>query len=305
MKKVSIVVLTYNNIDMLNGALMSIKSQTYENIEVLISDDCSSKVKYEDIVAVVEQVGMEMNVQIHVNECNLGTVKNFNGAIKRASGEYIFPLSCDDKFADERVVWDIVTHMDNNNMLICTAYRKGCESGEILPTADEASVLKSGDRDLMLARLAMGNIVCGATLYYRRKVFDEYGFFDEKYDLLEDYPYIFAFLKKGGELGWYERTTIIYGESGVSSKGPDKPVNPRLKKDAGIMTKEDILPSADAIKDKRIRRVVEYRKKKHEGNHSLLLLRLQYIDLSFMKLIKMLKRDKRNIFWTMYKGPKK
>ena len=305
MRKVSIIVLTYNNIESLDRALASISNQSYDNIEVLISDDGSTKVTEDDICKVAASYKNSLDIHVHVNEKNMGTVRNFNGAIRRSTGEYIFPLSCDDEFVDGNAVAEIVDTMESENYEICTAYRKGKNTGAILPAEDEASILETVDRDLLLARLAVGNIVCGATLYYRRTVFDKYGFFDEKYDLLEDYPYIFAFLKKGGCLGWLDKVTILYGESGVSSKVENRPPNPRLKKDAIIMHEEDVITSAEYINNKRIKRYVDYRRKKHEGKIPRFILKIQYIDLSLLKLKKILKKDKRSMFWTLYKMPKK
>lgn len=34
-----------------------------------------------------------------------------------------------------------------------------------------------------------GNFVSGASTYYKKEIFDKYGLFDEKYKLLEDYPF--------------------------------------------------------------------------------------------------------------------
>ena len=39
---ISIVVITYNNSNYIEETLESIKSQTYNNIELIVSDDCST-----------------------------------------------------------------------------------------------------------------------------------------------------------------------------------------------------------------------------------------------------------------------
>ncbi|MSC67971.1 glycosyltransferase [Faecalibacterium prausnitzii] len=52
--------------------------------------------------------GNIINYEIIINQENVGTVKNMNGALKQAQGEIIIPLAADDIFYNDHVITDIV-----------------------------------------------------------------------------------------------------------------------------------------------------------------------------------------------------
>jgi glycosyltransferase involved in cell wall biosynthesis len=110
---VSIVLGTYNGEKYLKEQIDSILWQTYPNIELIITDDCST----DGTPAILREfAGKYENVYIYFNETNLGLVRNFEKAVKYAQGAYIAFADQDDIWLPEKIqrLVDII----GNNMLI-------------------------------------------------------------------------------------------------------------------------------------------------------------------------------------------
>ena len=110
--RISVITLSYNNLDYYSGCLKSIISQTYDNIEWILCDDCSESFDEKEIREFLDKdSGNLKNIIIHHNNENLGVVKNYRQAIDMATGEYIFYLAIDDMFYDENVLSDVMEYI--------------------------------------------------------------------------------------------------------------------------------------------------------------------------------------------------
>lgn len=90
---ISIGIPTYNGRRRLEKALHSIWEQEYPNLEVIISDNCSS----DDTQQYIEMVGRNHPmVQYYRQEVNIGLVANFDFTLRKASGLYFMWLADDD-----------------------------------------------------------------------------------------------------------------------------------------------------------------------------------------------------------------
>ena len=94
---VSICVLTYNSSEYIIETLDSIKNQNYQNIELIISDDCS----FDNTVILCTQwinLNRDRFVRVELIESlqNQGVTKNCNKAVRACCGEWVKPLGGDD-----------------------------------------------------------------------------------------------------------------------------------------------------------------------------------------------------------------
>jgi glycosyltransferase involved in cell wall biosynthesis len=108
---VSFVVPCYNIAKLLPDCINSILSQTYEDFEVLIMDDCSP-----DETPEVAQSFHDPRIKHVRNEKNLGHLRNYNKGISLARGTYVWLISADDclrrPYALERYVQMMEAHRD-------------------------------------------------------------------------------------------------------------------------------------------------------------------------------------------------
>lgn len=88
---VSIITPTYNRPEYLKAALRSAVQQTYQNIEIIVSDNCSPQ-NPQPIIESFE----DSRIRFFRNESNLGMFANTMNAFKKARGKYVASLLDDD-----------------------------------------------------------------------------------------------------------------------------------------------------------------------------------------------------------------
>lgn len=93
---VSIVTPTYNRPDYLQVALKSAVQQTYRNIEIIVSDNCSP----ENPQAIIDSF-QDSRIRFSRNSKNLGMFANTMKAFKMARGKYVASLLDDDMWAED------------------------------------------------------------------------------------------------------------------------------------------------------------------------------------------------------------
>ncbi len=90
---VSIIIPSYNREKLLPRAIESALNQSYEEIEVIVQDNCSTDNSW----AVLEELAaLDYRLSIEKNEANLGPLANWERALARAKGDYIKILWSDD-----------------------------------------------------------------------------------------------------------------------------------------------------------------------------------------------------------------
>lgn len=106
--KVSIVCRTYNHAKFIGYAINSVLAQTFQDFELVISDDCSS----DDTVKIIESY-KDTRIRLLKNKTNMGVVANLNKVLGATRGEYIAILDGDD-FYDSQKLEKQVNFLDNN-----------------------------------------------------------------------------------------------------------------------------------------------------------------------------------------------
>lgn len=109
MIKVSICTPTYNNAACVKQLLDSISKQTYQDYEVVMTDDSTNT----EIEELVKQYGA-MPIRYSHNTIKLGHIYNWNAAISKASGEYIKIMFSDDWFTYEYSLAEYVRLLDEH-----------------------------------------------------------------------------------------------------------------------------------------------------------------------------------------------
>ncbi len=93
---VTIGIPTYNRPEQLRRAIQSACNQTYKNLEIIISDNCSPGETTEKTVARI----MKSDKRIHyIRQIkNIGPTNNFRFVLEQAKGDYFIWLADDDRF---------------------------------------------------------------------------------------------------------------------------------------------------------------------------------------------------------------
>lgn len=161
---VSVGITTYNRPDSLRKALESVVNQTYRNLEVLISEDCTP---CEETKAVLrEYAARDPRVRCFHQERNLGPPRNIRFVLEQATGEY-FMWADDDDVRDLRWVEALLSIFKSSN--ISVALGKVASINENDKVVREFDSLEfKGPRLVRLVRYFLfeerdgkSNVVCG------------------------------------------------------------------------------------------------------------------------------------------------
>jgi glycosyltransferase involved in cell wall biosynthesis len=106
---VSFIVPCYKLAHLLRECIESVLSQTYEDFEVLIMDDCSP-----DHTADIASAFHDARIRYIRNEQNLGHLANYNKGISLSLGTYIWLISADDRLRRPYVLERYVALMENH-----------------------------------------------------------------------------------------------------------------------------------------------------------------------------------------------
>ena len=118
----SVVITSFNYGDLLGRAIESVLRQSYQNLQVIVADDCSE----DDSVTVAKDYAASDNrVVVLQNETRLRLAKNKQAACIAADGEFLTFLDADDYFsATDKIESELTTILTNEEQGkgTCVAY---------------------------------------------------------------------------------------------------------------------------------------------------------------------------------------
>ncbi|MFX0092783.1 MAG: glycosyltransferase family 2 protein [Candidatus Hodarchaeota archaeon] len=163
-KLVSVAIATYNGEKFLKEQLDSIYKQTYKNIEVVVSDDCS----IDGTVKILDEYKQKFGLKYSVNEQNLGVVKNFERAISRCQGEYIALADQDDIWLPEKI--QILVDNIRHYSLVCSCAYLIDQNKGIIRTLKWNEYGVPTKKENQFQVLAYRNFVAGCTSLFKRNL---------------------------------------------------------------------------------------------------------------------------------------
>jgi len=98
--KVSILVPVFNGEDSIKNCILSIINQTYENIEIIISDNCSTDNTQEILEEFIKK---DKRIQYIRQKQNIGGWENFFFLLKKANSSFINFLGHDDRLDSDYI----------------------------------------------------------------------------------------------------------------------------------------------------------------------------------------------------------
>lgn len=233
---VSILIPCYNHELFLDDCIGSIINQDYENIEFFICDDVSPDNSFAVIKSWEERLKERFSsVVIMKNEENLGVTKNINRMLGLSKGEYIKVLASDDALAPDAIssmVDFLETNKETDVLIVNGHFVKEEEhypdfnlEGKIYNEAPDFS--ENG----FLERIGRCNNISAPAAFLRKKVFEEYGFYDENIKV-EDFEFWLRIFKdKKVKIDFLDKTLIHYriNANSMSSNTNNKTIEKRRK----------------------------------------------------------------------------
>lgn len=117
---VSVIMPTYNASRFLADSIDSVLNQTYQNIELLITDDCSSERETHKILEAYKKKDSRVKVFYQKENTGPGIARNIS--IQNAKGRYIAFCDSDDKWFPEKIEKQITFMNTKQCALCCSSY---------------------------------------------------------------------------------------------------------------------------------------------------------------------------------------
>lgn len=233
--KLSIIIVNWNTRDLLQKALAAcIQTTVHTDYEIILIDNHSA----DDSVAMVRKNFPQ--VQVIVNDDNLGFAKANNQGMKVAGGEYIMLLNSD-TICQDRAIDTLAQYLDTHADVTMVGpkllnadrtFQHACRRrlpdplnsfyhlfglGKLFPRSKRFNAYKRLSDDPNVTEPV--EALSGAAMMFRRKVYDTIGGLDEQFFFYgEDLDFCKRVLDRGWKTVYVHDAEIIHLGGGSSSK---------------------------------------------------------------------------------------
>ncbi len=190
MPKVTVVIPSFNHAKYIAGSIQSVLSQTYQDFEIVVTDDGSS-----DGTAHVVRTCKDPRIRLFCFERNQGASAALNNCVREAKGEYIAVLSSDDLFRRDKLEKQVLYLSENPRIGAVFSYPQFIdEIGNDIPEGEDPyhGVFEQPNRtrfEWLNQFFFRANALCHPTVLIRKACYEEVGYYDERFAQLPDFDF--------------------------------------------------------------------------------------------------------------------
>lgn len=201
---ISVIIPTYNRIEMLKRAVQSVLKQTYKNYEIIIIDDNSNC----DYKSAIKEFHSD-KIRYFRNSKNIGGSLSRNVGIKNAKGKYIAFLDDDDEFVPEKLQLQLSkfknTKFKNLGFVYCL--QKCIDDNEGVDLKFKNVKVKGN----ALKEHLFKNIAPTPTIFIKKCILEEINGFKDL-PAGQENDLVFRILKRGYEVDYVNKVLVITHE---------------------------------------------------------------------------------------------
>jgi glycosyltransferase len=202
----TLITVTFNACASLEETILSVQQQHYNNLEYLIVDGGSTDGTLEMVKKYAEVVTS------FVSEPDKGIYDAMNKGLKRATGDVVGFLHADDRFAHPRVLNDIMAAFETKPSDALYGDLQYVTSFEPLKVLRH---WKSGAFNCQLIK--KGWMPPHPTVYFKRSLLKQIGYFDTSYKIAADYDWLLRLLQVEDVSVDYLPEVLVYMSTGGAS----------------------------------------------------------------------------------------
>jgi glycosyltransferase involved in cell wall biosynthesis len=219
---VTFALFAYNQEKYIRDAVEGAFSQTYEPLEIILSDDCSTDRTFEIMQEMAAAYRGPHKLTLNRNSANLGIGPHYNSIFEKANGHLVVVAAGDDISLPSRVsVMMAATEHDPNAYAFCSAYRE-LESSVIHQPSPPASIEELFSRKKWLL---------GATAAYKPLVYSGFGCLNQ--DIRNEDAALALRALILGNIQPIAKPLVVYRSTGGVSGSDRTKFDPRIFKKVG------------------------------------------------------------------------
>lgn len=212
--KISIIIPVYNTKpELLQAAVQSVQNQLYENWELCIADDASTRSATKKALA---NFSGNPRINIQMLTTNGGIAAASNKALEAATGEFIALMDHDDELTPDALFWiakEINTY--NNTDIIYTDECKVDEQGQL----SDHFRKPDWSPELLLNMMYPGHL----TVYRKSFLIEKVGGFRTEYDFSQDYDLMLRAVEQTSHIRHIPRVLYHWRMTEGSAAQGEKP----------------------------------------------------------------------------------
>lgn len=176
----------YNAESFIGTAIKSVISQTLEDWEMIVVEDCSIDSTQQIVGDLIQGDG---RIKMVRNRCNLGAARSRNRAFELCRGDFVALLDADDLWQPDKLERQVRTAQRMGAEIVYCSYSLIDESGERV--AADFIVPETTDFDRFLSQ----SVISCSTALFKRSLIDEYQMPTDVYH--EDLAFWLMLLQRG------------------------------------------------------------------------------------------------------------
>lgn len=217
----SVIVITYNSSEYIEECLGSVLCQTYQEIQLIVTDDCSS----DNTVPIVKKWlerhhGRFVSSRLVESSVNTGVASNCNRGLKESSGEWLKFIAGDDMLVAPGCISDFVESIPKKeNVGVLFSYEYKLKDGEmILNKCPYENIFfnKVMTAERQFRVLIKKNFLPAPAAFVKAHVLKRIGGYDESIPMCEDAVLWINMTQNGYALELIKKPLVIYRMHGGS-----------------------------------------------------------------------------------------
>lgn len=218
---IDVLLATYNGEKYLREQIDSILNQTYKNIRLIISDDCS---KDSTVEIIKEYEKKDNRVVAYIQEKNLGYIKNFEFLLKQVKNN-IYMLSDQDDFWKETKIEHTYKKMKEENADLVFTDLEVVDSNlkTIFPSFNKYMKLERKIKKYQgVTRQYLYNCITGCTVMSKKEFIEKMLPFPAKTKYVAHDMWIGIIVAMYGKTAYLDENTMYYRQHGNNQIGTEK-----------------------------------------------------------------------------------
>lgn len=206
MSLVSVILPAYNHENYVGQAIESVLNQTFQDFELLISDDCSP----DNTVDIIKKY-TDSRIKTNFFKKNQGAATNHRYLIEQATGKYIALINSDDVWLPERLEKQVNFMENNSEYSACFSWASFIDENNT-PIMQDTKIFMQPNRtqgEWLSHFFTQGNCICHPSMLIKKEVYTAIGTYNPALRQLPDF-YEWIQVVKNYKIYIYQEVLVLH-----------------------------------------------------------------------------------------------